>query len=76
MAAGAAEDGATGEHLGAERDGLAVAAQAGGTLELGEQIEQHQDRAEARRPSEPEVVPRGTEWPQQATRWRFVGFSV
>ena len=32
VAAGAAEDGATGEHLCAERGGLAVAAQAGGTL--------------------------------------------
>ena len=43
--AGAAEDRAAGEHLGAERGGLAIAPQTGGSLELCQEIEQQQHAA-------------------------------
>ena len=41
-----AQDGATGEHLGAQRRGLAVDRQPGGALKLRKQVEQQQDGLE------------------------------
>lgn len=46
-AAGSAEQGATEEHLGAQRGGLPIAGEATGALKFSEQIEQQQDAAES-----------------------------
>src|SRR5271165_435430 len=42
-----AQDGATGEHLGAQGGWFTVDGQAGGALKLAEQVEQQQDRLES-----------------------------